>query len=122
MNIQSYLKPGGTFVAQFSGAFSLFGLVNRFVPHSLGRFAMEKLLDRRPDSVFPAYYHHCWNGKIQELLSPWGQRQVVPRYLGAGYLSFFRPLQYLYLIFEEWAIRGGHANLATHYLVEATNG
>jgi SAM-dependent methyltransferase len=121
MNIQSYLKPGGTFVAQFSGAFSLFGLVNRFVPHSLGRFAMEKLLDRRPDTVFPAYYHHCWYSKIEELLSGWERAQIVPRYIGAGYLRFARPLQSAYLLFEDWAMKGNHADLATHYLIEARN-
>jgi SAM-dependent methyltransferase len=118
-NVESYLKPGGRFIAQFSGAFSLFGIVNRLIPRAIGKFALEKLLKRQPDTVFPAYYHHCWDGKIRALLADWEQAEVVPRFRGAKYLRFARPLQHAYLFFENWAERNGLANVATHYLVDA---
>jgi SAM-dependent methyltransferase len=121
-NIHSYLKPGGWFVGQFSGAFSLFGLVNRLVPQTLGVLAMQKLLGRHPDTIFPAYYHHCWHGKVCELLADWKVVEVLPRYRGASYLRFAPALQRAYLLFEDWAESGKHANLATHYLVDARAG
>jgi SAM-dependent methyltransferase len=121
-NVELYLKPGGRFIAQFSGAFSVFGIVNRLVPRRAGKFALERLLKRQPDTVFPAYYHHCWDSKIRELLAGWQQAEIVPRFGGAKYLQFARPLQLVYLLYENWAERRNHANLASHYLVDAKTG
>ena len=53
------------------------------------------------------------------LLAPWSRWEIVPRYYGAMYLSFAPMLEGLYVIYENWAERGGHRNLATHYLVSA---
>lgn len=119
-NLYAYLKPGGRLVAMLSGTFSAFGVINTVVPSRLGVWAMHKLLRRDPDSVFPAHYHRCWHGALVSLFQPWQRIEVEPRYRGAGYFRFVRPLQRAYLAYEDWAERGDHRNLATHYVVVAT--
>lgn len=118
-NLHSYLKPGGVLIAQFSGAFSVFGVANRVVPRSIGVWAMKTLLGRDPTTVFPAYYHHCWYGKLHELTSDWSEAEVIPRFRGAVYFRFSRLLQRFYVAYEDWAVRSVHLNLATHYLLYA---
>jgi hypothetical protein len=119
-NLHSYLVPQGRLVALFSGAFSAFALINAIVPDRMGTWAMEKLLRRPPDTVFPAYYDHCWYSGLERVLAPWNRMEIVPLFRGAGYFGFSQPLQRMYLHFEEWARKGNHNNLATHYLVDGT--
>ncbi|MCA1672107.1 MAG: class I SAM-dependent methyltransferase, partial [Actinobacteria bacterium] len=116
-NIHSYLRPGGGFVAQLSGAFSLFGLANQAVPHAGAVWAMERLLNRDPGSVFPAYYDKCWFSALQRLGDSWSKFSVHPRFAGATYFAFSPAMQKLYLRYEEWTIRNDRRNLATHYLL-----
>jgi SAM-dependent methyltransferase len=118
-NIRSYLRPGGHFVALLSGRFALFSLLGRMLPHSVGARAMQHLLHREPDTVFPAPYDGCYYSALEGMLAPWSRWDIVPRYYGAMYLSFAPLLEQLYLIYENWAERSGHRNLATHYLVSA---
>jgi len=117
-NLHSYLRPGGRFVALLSGKFSVFGVINSLVPQQLGVSAMAKFLGRAPDSVFPAYYHRCWYGAMEQMLRAWGAKEIRPLYRGAGYFAFSSVLQRLYVAYENWAARGKR-NLATHYLVVA---
>lgn len=119
-NAHRYLKPGGRFVAMLSGKFSAFGLINALVPQRLGVWAMHRLLDRDPTTVFPAYYDQCSYDALSTLLEPWSTWAVIPLYRGASYFSFARPLERLYVAYEDWALRGQHHNLATHYVVSAT--
>jgi SAM-dependent methyltransferase len=116
-NIRSYLVPSGRFVGQLSGAFSPFGLVNRAVPHGLAVAVLQRLLQRDPDTVFPAYYDKCWYSALMRLGEPWNSFHIEPRYAGATYFAFAAPLQRMYLHYEEWTIRDAHPNLATHYLL-----
>ena len=118
-NVAFYLKPSGHFIAQFSGAFSLFGLSNRIIPRRLGMLAMNILLHRDPKTVFPAYYDSCWYGAIARLLSGWKCVDIVPRYRGGSYVRFAPFIQMVYLRYESWAEERGHRNLATHYIVDA---
>lgn len=118
-NLRAYLRPGGRMVVQFSGKFSAFGLINMAVPNRLGVWAMERLLHRDPETVFPAWYDRCWHGALRSLLQPWHSSEVLPRYRGAGYFAFMPLLQRTYLAYEDWARRRHHPNLATHYLVTA---
>ncbi|MDO8432772.1 MAG: class I SAM-dependent methyltransferase [Candidatus Binatus sp.] len=119
-NIRSYLRPGGRLIATLSGAFSTYGLINQVVPARVGVWAMSKLLGRDPETVFPAYYDHCWQTALERMLSHWTRFEVVPFYIGASYFRFSRTLQRIYLGYEDWALRGKHFNLATHYLIDAT--
>jgi len=118
-HLRAYLRPGGRMVAQLSGRFSAFGLINMAVPPRLGVVAMQRLLNRDPETVFPAYYDHCTYRGLAEMLRGWSEAEIVPRYGGAGYFRFFRPAQAAYLLYEDWACRGGHRSLATHYLIAA---
>ena len=38
---------------------------------------------------------------------------------GSRFLASLPPAQWLYLVYEDWAMRSGRRDLATHYLVEA---
>ncbi len=118
-NMIAYLKPGGRLVAQMSGTFSLFGLINQVLPQALAVWVLRKATRRSPESIFPAHYHHCWASKLERMVSSCSEREVRPLYLGADYFTFFSPLARLYLVYEDRAMRGGHRNLASHYLVTA---
>lgn len=118
-NIRRYLKPGGRFVGQLSGRFSLFGLLNRMVPHSVAKFGMKHLLGRDPQTVFPAYYENCSDSQLRAAGTAWTTFSVFPRYQGASYFSFLPLLERAYLAYEEWTICAGHRDLATHYFLVA---
>lgn len=117
-NLHSYLRPGGKLVSHLSGAWSVFAIVNRVIPKRLA-LAFLKLIGRDPGTVFKAYYHRCWYTGLDRILSTWSEHQVIPRFLGAGYFRFARPLQSLYLAYEEWIFRSGKKNLASYYLIAA---
>jgi SAM-dependent methyltransferase len=119
-NLRSYLVPGGRLVALFSGAFSVFGVINAIVPTRVGVTAMHHLLGRPPDTVFPAFYDRCRSGAVKQMLSSWASAEVRAGFRGASYFSFLPVLQKAYLAYENWAANRGHENLATHYLITAT--
>ena len=118
-NIRLYLAPGGAFLAQLSGKFSVFALVNQLFPHRLSRWALKTFLGRDPATVFPAHYDQCWYGALIRMTSGWSDVEVLPRYRGSGYLRFLRVLELGYLRYEDWSIEHGNHNLATHYLISA---
>jgi SAM-dependent methyltransferase len=118
-NLHSYLRQGGSLVAMLSGRNAYFGVLNRMLPDQLGSWMMERLLDRPPNTVFPAHYDGCTDDGLHERLAAWSCCDVLPLYRGAGYLRFSAPLQKAYLRYEDWAFTRGRANLATHYLIVA---
>ena len=118
-NIHCYLRPGGALVVQVSGKFSMFAVANRVLPGRVGDWALRRLLDRDPETVFPAYYDRCYATALAKLLADWSDVRIIPRFRGAGYLAFSDLLERLYLSYEDWAMRSRHMNLATHYLVVA---
>ena len=118
-NMRGYLRPGGHLVALLSGRFSAFGVLNAAIPARLAVVLMRRLLQRDPQSVFPARYDRCHATGLRRLLAPWTRAEVVPIYQGAAYFNFALPLRAAYLAYENWAWRSGRANLATHYLLVA---
>jgi len=118
-NIRRYLIPGGALVAQLSGKFSAFALLNQLLPHRLSVWALKRFLRRDPRTVFPAHYDQCWYGALVRITSPWSEAEVLPRYRGSGYFKFLSVLERAYLLYEDWTIKRGHRNLATHYLISA---
>jgi SAM-dependent methyltransferase len=120
-NCRRYLSPGGLLVVQFSGRYSAFAIANRLVPHRLARAVLRRLLDRDPQTVFPAYYDQCYfDAIVRATRGGWTDIAVMPWYLGASYFSFAWPIHRLYLAIEERMYRGHHLNLATHYMLIAT--
>ncbi|HEY8583154.1 MAG TPA: class I SAM-dependent methyltransferase [Capillimicrobium sp.] len=118
-NLRGYLVDGGVLVSQFSGTFSLFGLVNRAVPQPLALWGLRRFLGRDPTTVFPAYYDQCWNSALVRLFAPWSSAEILPLYTGAGYLEFVKPIQALYVGLEEAWVRRDARNLAAYYVVTA---
>ncbi len=118
-NVRQSLRPGGKFVALLSGRYALFSIANRLLPTRFGVSFMQHLLRRPPDTVFKAFYDACSASALWRLLETWSQANVTPLYRGAEYLTFAPRLQRFYVRYESWAREGAHANLATHYLVEA---
>lgn len=118
-NLRTYLRPGGRLLAHLSGTFSAFGLLNRVIPQRTSVWLVHRLLKRPAAEVFPAHYDQCWSSALERVFAPWSAVEVVPRWLGAPYFAFFRPLHALYVGYEEWARLGRHANLAPYYLIDA---
>jgi SAM-dependent methyltransferase len=119
-NMRHYLRPGGRLIITFSGTFSLFGIANQLIPDRLAKWILTNLLDREPDLTFPAHYDQCWHTALERILEPWHEATITPYFTGADYLRFARPLQALYLGYEELTLRRGLDNLAAYYLVTAT--
>lgn len=118
-NLRSYLAPGGRLVAQLSGAYSVYGLVNRLVPQSVALWLLKHFLARPVDTVFPAYYHRCHTRGLKQMFVGWAAAEVHPEWWGAGYFAFSRPVQSVYVGFEEWVRLSGYTNLAPYYVLEA---
>ena len=118
-NIRNYLRPGGLFVGQLSGRFSVTSLLNTALPRRPAVWAMEKVLGRRPETVFPAPYDRCWYSALVRLGDGWSSFDVTPRYCNAIYFNFSRVLQQGYLAFENLLESRGMNNLAPHYLITA---
>jgi SAM-dependent methyltransferase len=116
-NLRSYLRPGGRLVAQFAGTFAAHALLSRLIPRALAAEAMERLLNRPRDTVFDAHYDRCRYSALDDLLAPFSTHTITTHYRDASYFRFSRLAQAVYLGYEEWALRGQHRNLATHYLV-----
>ena len=116
-NVRRYLRPGGSFVAQFSGTFAFFALVNMIIPHRLAAFLVTRLLGRAKGGVFPAHYHHCWYSALRRIFRPWRRAEIDPLYLGANYLRFLPILGRIYLVYEDWAVRTRQRDLGTYYFV-----
>jgi SAM-dependent methyltransferase len=118
-NIRTYVRPGGHFLAQLSGAFSFFALTGRVLPHGAARAVVRVVQRRDPARVFPAYYNHCWSTAIRRVTSNWSSAEVIPQWYGGAYLTRARPLLAINSAYEHWAITRGHSNLATHYIIDA---
>lgn len=119
-HMRSYLQPGGRLVAVFSGTFSAFGLINRVLPHAVGATLVSKLRQRPRETIFPAYYSGCYYSALARTLAPWSEWSILPLWRGADYFAFSRPVEAVYLAYEEWAMRTDRRDLAPYYLICAT--
>ena len=120
-NVRSYLKPGGLFVAQFSGSWSVFGVINRILPDRVGFRIVDRTMKRTENNipVFPAYYDRCSARQLDPLLAGWRSHHLTPIFAGAAYFNFLPPARRLYLAYETAIERRGTRNLATHNLLTA---
>ncbi len=118
-NLRSYLRLGGEFIAQMTGTFTYFSMLNRVVPPKMKNWVLYKIHQRPEDDIFPAYYDKCWHGALEKTFSDWSDVQIKPYYTGGGYLNFSVPMFKLYLQYEDWVARNNHRNLASHYFVRA---
>ena len=119
-NLRLYLRPGGRLIAQMSGKFAVFGLINQALPNKAGMWALTHLVGKSPSEVFPAFYHRCWYASLDRMLAPWSGREIVPLHVGAvPYWKFSKLLQSIYVGYEEWAYLRGHHNLASYYVIDA---
>lgn len=118
-NVHRYLKPGGVFVAMLSSRNAAFAAINRVIPESVGKFAMEKLLRRPPDTVFRAKYDDCTYSELQPHFKNWRDVEIESHFRGAAYFRFLRPAQSAYLAYENRMLERENLDRATHYLVRA---
>jgi SAM-dependent methyltransferase len=116
---RSYGRQGAWFVACLSGRYAAFALANRILPASMGRGLVARLMRRPIDEVFEAHYDHCDERGLREAFANWDEVHVIPLWRGADYFERFPRLRSLYVGYEDWALRRGHLNLATHYVVAA---
>jgi SAM-dependent methyltransferase len=118
-NLRAMLRPGGTLLAHFSGSFAAFAVAAQVIPHRVRVKAMARYLGHPEELKFPTHFDHCHARAIRRLLGEWESSELVPFYRGAPYFSFSRPLQRVYLLYEDAIARRDAANLATHYLIIA---
>jgi SAM-dependent methyltransferase len=120
-NVRNYLKPGGRFVAQFSGAWSAFGIINRILPDRIGAKVVDRTMRRTENNipVFPAFYDRCTARALAPLLATWASYRLTPIFFGATYFNFLPPARRVYLAYENAIDRRRAENLATHYLLVA---
>ncbi|MCA1690686.1 MAG: class I SAM-dependent methyltransferase [Actinobacteria bacterium] len=119
-NLRRYLRPGGQLVAQMSGTFSIFGLLNRVIPQDAALWLLRRFLHRDPETVFPAHYHRCYFTALERILEPWHHAEIIPRFIGEPYLHPWPPLRAVFIAYEEWAVQRDCRNLASYYVVRAT--
>lgn len=118
-NLRAMLRPGGSLLAQTSGSFAAFAVAARLMPHWLRVKVLTRYLGHLEEDKFPTHYDHCTARALRKLLRSWASSQIVPFYRGAPYFSISRPLQRLYLGYEDFIAAREWENLATHYLVVA---
>lgn len=119
--IRAYLKPGGSFVAMFSGSWSAFAIINRVLPFHIGAPIVSRVMGRSSSNpVFLAYYDRCYASALTDLLTDWSSAELSPFFRGAEYFRFSTLLSRMYLLFEDRVAAARRDNLATHYLVVAT--
>jgi SAM-dependent methyltransferase len=118
-NVRSYARGGGWFVACLSGRHAVFAIANRMLPKRVSRTLVARLRRRPPETVFPAYYDRCDERGLRALFSGWEEVRIIPLWHGADYFSRLPRLRAVYLRYEDWAIKRGLTNLATHYAVAA---
>jgi SAM-dependent methyltransferase len=118
-NVHQYLVEGGHFVSILSGRNAFFSVANRMIPGSWAKVIMERLLNRKPETVFTAYYDQCTHSGLKSVFEDWSSVEVIPIFRGAGYLGFSKILARAYLVYENWAARTNKRDLATHYVVIA---
>lgn len=116
-NARRYLKPGGTFVAQLSGGRAAQAFLMRALPLRASQFLAEKLLKFPPDEVFPAFYDKCTASGLRESMREWSSVEITPRWIGATYFNFAKPLLRGALKYEEWAMNGHRDDLAPYYVI-----
>jgi SAM-dependent methyltransferase len=121
-NLRAMLRPGGTLLAQLSGSFAAFALAARVMPHRLRVKVMARYLGHAEELKFPTHYDRCNARSIAKLLSDWASSEIVPYFRGAPYFSMSRPLQRLYLGYEDFIAAHSWDTLATHYLIVARAG
>jgi SAM-dependent methyltransferase len=119
---RSYTRQGGWFVTCVSGRWAAFAVANRLLPNRFGRPLVARLMGRSVDEVFEAHYDHCDERGLRMAFSKWDEIHVVPLWRGADYFERFPRLRSIYIAYEDWALRGRHLNLATHYVVAARKG
>lgn len=114
-NLYSYLKPGGLAVISLSGRYSAFGILNMLLPHRIGVKLVARVMRRDPQTIFPAFYDHCYHSALVSLLADWSSVEITRQWAGAAYFRSFRPVLAAYVMYEEWALSSGRHDLATHY-------
>ncbi len=118
-NLRAMLRPGGTMLVQLSGSFAAFALAAHVIPRRLAVKAMVDLLDHPEEQKFPTHFDHCNARAFTADAEPWGPSEIVCFYRAAPYFSMSRPLQRLYLGYENLIASRSFESLATHYLVIA---
>lgn len=116
-NIHRYLAPGGWYGGRLTGRHALFAVLNRLLPHRLTRHLLTRLVGRKPDSVFRAFYHDATLGRLRDIFGRWAHHEIWPDYDGREYFRFSWPTRVAY---EQYLrLTRSHPALASYYTVLA---
>lgn len=90
------------------------------LPSAVSAVLLKTLLHREELSGLLAFYNRCWTSAIDNAMSEWSSVEIRSMWYGAGYFNFLRPLQAVYIEYEEWIRLRGYENLAPYYLLDPT--
>jgi SAM-dependent methyltransferase len=118
-NMGAYLQPGGRLIVQ------PLRRVLAVRPRQPARSPLGSQLSAEataapgPRDGLSSHYHRCWYSALERMLAQWRSVEITPLWLGAAYLGFARPLQAVYLVYEEWAGLSDRRDVAPYYIVDA---
>jgi SAM-dependent methyltransferase len=117
--LRGYLRPAGVMVLEFTGKWSIPGVLGRIVPARLGRWGLVHLVGRKPEGIFPAHFDRCSASDLRRFLQDASEVRIEPRFSSAGYFRRVPLLRSAWSRVEDLMIRGRHDDLASYYLVVA---
>jgi len=101
------LKPGGRFIHLVACRYSLIGVLNLVLPHSISLRLLRTFFPESKDVCgFEAHYDQCWPSAMRRLCEKYGLEveRIELNYMQAWYFSFFVPL-FLLCLFFDWLRR-----------------
>jgi SAM-dependent methyltransferase len=99
-NLHATLRPGGTMLVQLSGSHAAFAVAAHVIPRRLAVKLMVDVLDHPPEQKFPTEFDDCHPRAFRRMLSSWSSSEIVSFYRAAPYFGMSRPLQRIYLGYE----------------------
>lgn len=105
------LKPGGYLFIRTANALSYVGLISRLVPNRLHAAVLRRAQERRKEEdVFPTAYRCNTKRKVRAMLCRYGFDHCVYEFESEPYyLSFSRPLYYLGVLHQRFALKAMRA-------------
>jgi len=122
VNSRKILNPGGVMIHLLPSRYSVFSLINQFLPNAL---AKKLLYFFKPETVgfggFKSYYDKCYYSALLKIFVKNGFdiKENWCYYNSSQYFNFFVPLYLLNAFYEFFVYLFGIKNLCSHFIIVA---